>query len=124
VTEAAGGSAAGRPNAGFRDKFREALNDDLNMPRAMAVVQETLKADIDPAEKLATALDFDQVLGFQLDQVEPDATLPAEIQALVDERIQARKEKNWSRSDELRDRLQGLGYTVQDGKDGMKVFKG
>jgi cysteinyl-tRNA synthetase len=124
VSGAAGGTAADRPNAGFRDKFREALNDDLNMPRAMAVVQETLKADIPPAEKLAAVLDFDRVLGFNLDRVESGAALPAEIQALVDERIRAREEKNWSRSDELRDQLQGLGYTVQDGKDGMKVFKG
>ena len=124
VTDAAGGSVADRPNAAFLDKFRQALNDDLNMPRVMAVVQETLKAEIDPGEKLAAVLDFDRVLGFRLDRVAPDATPPAEIQALVDERIQARREKNWGRSDELRDRLQGLGYTVQDGKDGMKVFKG
>jgi cysteinyl-tRNA synthetase len=123
VREAAGGSAAERPHPAFRDKFRAALNDDLNMPRVMAVVQETLKADIPPADKLGTVLDFDRVLGFDLHRVSPESALPAEIQALVDERIQARREKNWSRSDELRDQLQGLGYMVQGGKDGMKVFK-
>ena len=45
------------------------------------------------------------------------------IQALADERVQARKDKNWKRSDELRDQLKALGYTVEDTKEGQKVRK-
>jgi cysteinyl-tRNA synthetase len=123
VAEAAGETPGERPHPDFQAKFREALNDDLNMPRVMAVVQETLKADIPPAEKLATALDFDRILGFGLDRVKARDALPPDVAALVEERKQARREKNWARSDELRDRLQEMGYTVQDGRDGMKVFK-
>jgi cysteinyl-tRNA synthetase len=123
IREAAEGSPAESPHPDYRDKFREALNDDLNMPRAMAVVQETLKADISPAEKWATALDFDRVLGFALERTAPEETLPAEVRALAAERERARRDKDWGRSDELRDRLQAMGYTVRDGRDGMKVFK-
>ena len=95
----------------------------MNMPRAMAVVQETLKADFDEADRLATVLDFDRVLALDLDQVAKEERLPAEVLKLMKERQKARTEKNWMASDRLRDEIQALGYTVQDAKDGMKVFK-
>jgi cysteinyl-tRNA synthetase len=93
------------------------------MPRAMAVVQETLKSDIDGADKLATVFDFDRVLGLDLQQLGKDESLPAEIRKLVEARQKARADKNWEVSDRLRDEIQALGYVVQDAKDGMKVFR-
>ncbi len=116
------GDLSGPTNEKFKEKFLKAINDDLNMPRAMAVVQELLKSGISPEEKLGTIFDFDRVLGFNLDTVEKDERLPWEIREIVEQRIKARKEKNWALSDELRDKLQNLGYVVQDTKDGMKVF--
>jgi cysteinyl-tRNA synthetase len=107
----------------FRRRFIEAINDDLNMPRAMAVVQETLKADLDEADRLATVLDFDRVLALDLDQVGKEERLPEEVFKLIEARRKARTEKDWKASDRLRDEIQALGYTVQDAKDGMKVFK-
>lgn len=109
--------------AEFREKFLAAINDDLNTPRAMAVVQETLKSDLDPGAKLAAVLDFETVLALDLERVGAAESLPAEVQGLVDARRQAREQKDWATSDRLRDELQALGYTVQDAKDGMKVFK-
>ncbi|GBC60295.1 cysteine--tRNA ligase [Desulfonema ishimotonii] len=114
---------AGDVNAAFRDKFLEAANDDLNMPRVMAVVQELLKSDIGAAEKLATVLDFDRVLGFDLDRIDTEDALPEEVLKLAESRKKARQEKNWAESDRLRDVLDEMGYVVQDGKDGMKVLK-
>jgi cysteinyl-tRNA synthetase len=93
------------------------------MPRAMAVVQETLKADFDEADRLATVLDFDRVLALDLDQVGREERLPEEVSKLIDARRKARTDKDWKASDRLRDEIQALGYTVQDAKDGMKVFK-
>lgn len=110
-------------NTGFREKFLGEINDDLNMPRAMAVVQELLKSDLDPAAKLTTLYDFDQVLGFDLAQVDQDESLPEDIQRMADERLQARADKNWALSDELRDAIQDRGYLVQDTPQGTKVFK-
>ncbi len=107
----------------WTQKFLEALNDDLNMPRAMAVVQELLKSDEPPASKLKMIQAYDAVLGFDLGRVDDDQTLPRDIQEKVDARKKARREKNWVLSDQIRDELQALGYAVQDGKDGMKVFK-
>ena len=113
----------GEVDPGFKGKFSEALNNDLNVPQALAVVQEMLKSDLQPDAKLATILDFDQVLGLDLDKVGADRALPDEIQDLVDARIQARKDKDWPKSDRLRDEIQDLGWVVQDGAHGMKVFK-
>ena len=107
----------------FRQKFKAAINNDLNMPQALAVVQALLKSDLDPGDKLATVYDFDQVLGLDLSTLVGSQSLPDEVQALVDARVQARRDKRWSLSDQLRERIQALGYTVQDSSRGMKVFR-
>jgi len=107
----------------FKNKFLETINDDLNMPRAMAVIQEMLKSDIRDTEKRATILDFDRVLGLKLDQLDKERALPDAVQKLVDARIKAREAKDFAASDELRAEIEMLGYQVQDAKDGMKVVK-
>jgi len=118
-----GAGQIGSESDAFKTKFLEIINDDLNMPRALAVVQEMLKSDISDADKLATILDFDRVLGLNLDQVNKSDALPEEIQKLVNDRQTARAAKDWARSDQLRDAIQDMGYTVQDTKDGMTVIK-
>jgi cysteinyl-tRNA synthetase len=110
-------------NDGYRKKFMKELNDDLNMPRALASVQEALKSNMDDSEKLATILDFDRVLGLDLKKVTVSEELPEDIQRKITERKAARAEKDWALSDQLRDEIQALGYVVQDAKDGMTVFK-
>ena len=118
-----GAGQNGSESDAFKTKFMEKINDDLNMPRALAVVQEMLKSDINDADKFATIMDFDRVLGLGLDQVDQLEALPEEIQKLVDDRQAARAAKDWAMSDQLRDAIQDMGYTVQDTKDGMKVIK-
>ncbi|MBW2657875.1 MAG: cysteine--tRNA ligase, partial [Deltaproteobacteria bacterium] len=56
-------------NPEHKSKFLEAVNDDLNMPRALAAVQELLKSNIGDDQKYTTILDFDRILGLDLDQV-------------------------------------------------------
>jgi len=51
------------------------------------------------------------------------ADIPEEVVALAEERLNARKEKNWAKSDELRDKITALGYTVKDGKDVYTLIK-
>jgi cysteinyl-tRNA synthetase len=118
-----GSVAVGNVNAECRDPFLRAVNDDLNMPRAMAAVQATLKSTLSNSDKYATLLDFDKVLGLDLDVLDRGDALPPEVQQLVTERKKARQAKDWEASDRLRDEIQALGYIVQDGKDGMKVIK-
>ena len=117
------GDKAGARDSGFHSKFLAEINDDLNMPRAMAVVQEVLKSELAAEDKLATVFDFDRVLGLNLEQVDKAEALPSGIAQMVADRLQARKDRDFKRSDELRDAIQAQGYIVQDTPDGMKVFK-
>ena len=113
----------GSPDETLKNKFLTAINDDLNMPRAMAVVQEMLKSPLDDADKFSMIKDYDQVLGLGLDQVAESEALPPEVQQLTEERQAARAAKDWARSDQLRDKIQQMGYVVQDTKEGVKVIK-
>ncbi len=118
-----GKAASGGISSAYREKFLEAVNDDLNMPRALAVVQEMLKSDIPQSEKHGTVLEFDRVLGLSLDQVDQREEVSADVQRLVEARRRARESKNWAESDRLRDAIQSLGYIVKDTRDGMKLLK-
>ena len=120
---AAGTGSDDAISAEYKNKFLEAVNDDLNMPRAMALIQEMLKSGISEDEKLATILDFDRVLGLNLDQLDQEQALPEAVQKLVDARLKAREGKDFATSDRLRAEIEAMGYLVQDTKDGMKVIK-
>ena len=110
-------------SAEYKNKFLGAVNDDLNMPRAMAVIQEMLKSSVSDTVKLTTILDFDRILGLNLDQLDQERALPEAVQNRVDARITARKRKDFATSDRLRAEIEAMGYLVQDTKDGMKIIK-
>ncbi len=112
------GTEMGEINKEYKYKFLEAINDDLNLAQALAVVSEMLKSKISNADKLATIVDFDLVLG--LDLVEK---IPAEIITLAQEREEARTSKDWSRSDELRLIIEEQGYLLKDGAGGFTLMK-
>ncbi len=108
----------------LKNRFLEAINDDLNMPVAMSVVWEVVKNPKKSKAYQELLLDFDRVLGFDLEHyVKEEKTLPDEVQKLVTERNLARENKNWAESDRLRDILIGMGYTVKDSKEGTLVEK-
>jgi len=117
------GTEKGGINTGYKIKFTEAICDDFNISQAMAVVAELLKSDLSKEDKLATVLDFDNVLGLKLDDVGAGDELPSGIKNLLEKRRTARIEKNWEESDRLRDEITKLGYIVEDSGDEMNVFK-
>lgn len=111
----------------LREKFRNALSADLNTSLAVTAVYDVLKADTNDATKRAALADFDRVLGLDLLKAAEKlkAAAPAEehdpeIDALVAERAQAKKEKNWARADEIRDRLRQRGIEIIDTPQGAK----
>ncbi len=118
------GSKKGKVNLDFKNKFLDKINDDFNVPSGVAVVYEVLKSKLSSNDKLATIIDFDQVLGLQLNKIKKEKIdLPATIKKLISERKQARQEKNWQLSDELRDKISVLGFKVEDTQDGQKISK-
>ena len=118
-----GNGENGVVHSGFKAKFLEAVNDDLNMPRAVAAVQEMLKSNISDADKTATVIDFDRVLGFDLDQVDIPEAIPDNILEKAEARQKARKARKWAEADRLRDEIYEMGFEIQDTKDGVKILK-
>lgn len=117
------GAQVGLVDESFKQKFIACVNDDLNSAQALALLPELLKSDLTPEDKLVTIIDFDRVLGLGFAQILTPDELPQNIQELMVERIRAKAEKNWSESDRLRSEIEVLGYTVEDGRDGMRVIK-
>ncbi len=112
------GSEIGEINKEYKYRFLEVINDDLNLPQALAIVSEMLKSKLSPADKLATILDFDLILGLDLEE-----KIPAEIMALAKEREEARISRDWMRSDELRQIIEDQGYLLKDGPSGFTLMR-
>jgi len=115
--------ASGKINEDYEEKFKDAINDDLDTPKAIALMWELIKnTEISPADKYATLLDFDRVLGLNLaKQKSSKEDIPEEVEALAQERQKARQDKDFQKSDKLRDRLAEMGYEVKDLGDNFKI---
>ena len=116
----------------YEERFLAYINDDMNMPGAMSVVWEIARNAKKSIKFADLLLKFDKVLGLDMKNAEnyllefkheESEELPKEIKVLVEERKQARAEKNWAKSDEIRDRIISLGYSIKDIKDGIIVKK-
>ena len=102
----------------YEEQFKDAINDDLNMPKALSILWEVIRSDKNPSDKLTTVLKFDEVLGLSLDNskslVQKQEKVPVEIQKLLDEREQLRKEKKFAEADKIREKILAMGYKVED----------
>jgi len=109
----------------YKEKFTDAVNDDLNMPQALAVVWEAVDdKNLNGAEKIAILDDFDRVLGLRLSKSKEEVIeLKGEAKKIFNERENARKSKDFKKSDELRKKLEELDYVLLDTKEGTKVKK-
>ena len=114
-------------------EFTEAVNDDLNLPRAFAAVFDLVRQTNGAAatmtkEEAGAVLGvfkrMDEVLGvIFFENEKKQEEIPAEVKALLDARAEARKSKNWAESDRLRDEIAALGWTVKDSREGQSVTK-
>jgi cysteinyl-tRNA synthetase len=115
-------AGAAEPDAAKIERFTNELNDDLNVPRALAVAWETLRGEAPPAVRRATLLAFDRVFGLGLAAWEPKTeTVPDDVKALADARQQARKAKDWGEADRLRGELHAAGWEMEDRQDGFTL---
>ena len=112
---ASAGPTEGQVIESYKQRFDHALEDDLNLPQALAVTWEVTKDDrVKRRDKLATLLNFDQVLGLNLTNVAKPVEIPPAVAELIKERNQARQNKDWSLADKLRAQIEALGYKVKD----------
>lgn len=108
----------------YRERFKEAINDDLNIPMAMAVVWEVLRSN-KSKDYAKLLLEFEDIISLDIDKVaqEKSIDLPLDILEVVEERRLARENKDFKLSDTLRDKLFDMGYKVLDTKEGQKIEK-
>jgi cysteinyl-tRNA synthetase len=117
------GKEIGSVNEMYKNKFIEALDNNLESPKALSILWDLVKdKDINDQDKLATILDFDKVFGFGLDKIKEE-NIPQEIIKIAEERKIARDSKDWAKSDELRNKIKNLGYEIKDTGDGYKITK-
>jgi cysteinyl-tRNA synthetase len=119
-------------NKNYLKSFTKLVNDDLSIPEVIALLWDLLKNEkIQDAEKLATLMEFDKVLGLnlanpQIKDFKEEAVnienLDEEIQKMLKERELAREEKDWSLADILRDKIESKGFKLVDEKDGVRLY--
>ncbi len=117
------GGGTGKVDKEYQKKFKEYVQDDLDTPRALVVLWDLIKDEnISKADRKATVLDFDKVLGLGFENIKEEK-VPGKVQKLAEQREQARKNKDFKKSDELRKEINALGYEVKDTSRGQKVSK-
>ena len=154
------GAEATADVAGLRLAFDSAINDDLNVPKALGVAWQAIRNPIKSNDIFVLLLDMDEIFGFGLKNIADGAAenadaaggtahatsgtahavsgaangangpgdestpqIPPEVLELVRERDAARAAKDWTKSDELRDAVKKMGYTLLDAKQGVKIEK-
>ncbi len=109
--------------------FKAAMDDDLNTSNAITALYDVLKADCNSATKLTLIAEFDKVLSLGIiSEAEKlsagsDDEIPAEVMALVEQRKEARKNKDFALADELRAKIGELGYAVEETRQGTNIKK-
>jgi len=110
--------------AEYEQRFLEAINNDLDLPKALVVTQELVASNYPASAKLASLLKFDQVLGLGFkEQIFDDTDLSVRVVDLVKVREQAREKKDFAKADKIREEIAQEGYEVFDTKEGPKLKK-
>ena len=112
--------------AELRQAFTDAINNDLNTPVALAVLHQALKQPESPDIYQLITQEFDQVLSLSLAAAVNTATtvtIPAEITALAEQRLQAKQQRDWATADNLRNKITAAGYQINDTADGYSIKK-
>ncbi|MEZ9835857.1 cysteine--tRNA ligase, partial [Vibrio sp. 10N.261.52.C11] len=103
-------------------EFLARISRDLNMPQALALLWEVTDSSIEPANKKATLLYFDQVFGLSLEKVE-QLTIPKQVQQLAEQRQCLKQQGRYDEADTIREQIRALGYQVNDSANQSSVTK-
>jgi cysteinyl-tRNA synthetase len=110
-----GGGDPGLVSTIYKEKFLSYINNDLNTPKAIALIFDLLKDDsITDEDKKATILDFDIVLKLDLEKPEAKTEIPQSVIELAQRRKNARDNKDFALADALREEIEKAGFVVKD----------
>lgn len=111
----------------FNLQFKQALENDLNTSLALTTLYDVLKSDVNDGTKVALVLSFDKVLGLNLisafeqpkaEEPQIDGALKQTIEAMIEQRRQAKANKDWATADEIRNKLAAMNVELVDTKEG------
>ena len=106
----------------YKEMFLKYIDDDLNIPRALALTWDLIKdKNVSSKDKYKLLLSFDQVFGLNLKEVK-EIKIPQEIKELTKQREQFRKANNWKEADLIRKEIEKLGFQVEDA-EGKNLIK-
>jgi cysteinyl-tRNA synthetase len=111
----------GKENKKYLKEFENAINDDLNMPKALSVLWELVR-DEKAEGKYQTIKKMDEVFGLHLLEKE-ELKIPKEIKEIAEERKKAKEKKDWKKADELREELKKKGWNIKDTKESYDLEK-
>lgn len=106
----------------FQKEFKDSIGDDLNLPKALAVLNTVLKSNIPSEDKLDLIVSFDEVLGLDLVKEIKDkevTIIPEDLVRLLDERNIYRKNREFDKADEIRKKIEDRGYRILDNEEGQ-----
>ena len=104
--------------------FMNAVNNDLNMPQAMAIMWNMVSSETEPTIKATMLLEMDKILGLELEQYLAKPTeIPGEVMKLVNKREKARKSADFKESDKLRTEIKRQGFEIEDTASGPRIKK-
>lgn len=114
--------------AEYEGNFLEAINDDLNMPKALSIVWELLKSDYPDSAIAESLFKMDRVLGLDLEKAREKKkqikiVVPSEVQRLIEKRAKLRKQGSYIQADHIRNKIKKLGYNIKDTKKGAQIEK-
>lgn len=108
--------------AQYEQDFMEAINNDLGMPQALAILWDMVRSDYPTSAKAKTILEMDKVLGLRLDEyLGKQIEISENVMKLVNQRESARKSADFKKSDKLRKEVRKLGFEIEDTPKGPKV---
>jgi cysteinyl-tRNA synthetase len=117
-------SATIQEDDGMVQQIRQDLRNDLNSPKALATMWTMVKdPSIEPLRKLRVLGWLEKLLALGMDQAFTAEQVPPEVVQVAEERLRARKDKNWSLSDQLRGKLETMGWSILDQPDGYRLKK-
>ena len=114
-------SADGELVEEWQDRFLERVNDDLNLPGALALTWKLVRSPLPGRLKVRVLREYDKVLGLGLDGVVQSYRVPEDIRGLAEQRASLRQRGDYREADALRDTLDDAGYVVEDAPEGTRV---
>jgi len=116
-----GNEENGEGTESYQEKFKQALSDDLNTSLAITVLYDVLKSDLTNSQKRFLVSSFDSVLSLNLlsaKEEKVDSSLEEYIQEKIEQRNQAKKERDYETADKIREELLSRGIIIKDTREG------